>query len=155
MCGFVGGTEAVWDYESAAAALLHRGPDAGAVRRTDALGLGFRRLKIVDLRDAANQPLTSSDAPVTIAFNGEIYGYRRLRAELANRGHHFRTRSDTEVLLAAYLEWGDQFPDHVDGMFAIAIHDERDATLHLLRDRVGIKPLYYLHDGAASPSPRS
>ena len=147
MCGFVGGTEAVWDYQAATEALRHRGPDAGAIRRTDALSIGFRRLKIVDLRDEANQPLTSSDAPVTIAFNGEIYGFRRLRSQLADRGHRFRTSSDTEVLLAAYLEWGDRFPDHVDGMFAIAIHDERDATLHLLRDRVGIKPLYYLHDG--------
>jgi len=147
MCGFVGGTEPSWNYEAAADTLRHRGPDAGAVRRTAGLSIGFRRLKIVDLDDAANQPLTATTAPVTIAFNGEIYGFRALRSRLAARGHRFRTHSDTEVLLAAYLEWGDQFPDHVDGMFAIVIHDERDATLHLLRDRVGIKPLYYLDAG--------
>jgi len=147
MCGFVGGTEPSWDYEAAAATLRHRGPDAGAVRRADGVSIGFRRLKIVDLDDAANQPLTSTEAPVTIAFNGEIYGFRALRAVLEGHGHRFLTRSDTEVLLAAYLEWGDAFADHVDGMFAIAIHDRRDATLHLLRDRVGIKPLYYLDDG--------
>ena len=148
MCGFVGGTDLGWNLAAAVGALHHRGPDTSALYRADALGLGFCRLKIVDLDDAANQPMTSADGDVTIAFNGEIYGYQELRGALELRGHRFLTRSDTEVLLASYLEWGDRFPDHLDGMFAIAIHDARDGTVHLLRDRVGIKPLYYVEDGA-------
>jgi asparagine synthase (glutamine-hydrolysing) len=147
MCGFVGGTDSSWDVAVAVAALQHRGPDATAFRRTGPLAVGFCRLKVVDLGAAANQPMTSADGAVTIAFNGEIYGFQELRRELEGRGHRFRTRSDTEVLLASFLEWGERFPDHLDGMFAIAIHDARDGTVHLLRDRVGIKPLYYLDDG--------
>ncbi|MDX1563195.1 MAG: asparagine synthase (glutamine-hydrolyzing), partial [Gammaproteobacteria bacterium] len=89
----------------------------------------------------------AADGQTWIVFNGEIYGFRRLRKELEARGHRFRTESDTEVLLEAFLEWGQDFIDHIDGMFAIAIWDQRRQQLHLYRDRPGIKPLYYFYDG--------
>ena len=147
MCGFVGGTETDWRYESALESLRHRGPDAGALRLDGPIKVGFRRLSIIDLDVAANQPFVAADGETWIVFNGEIYGFTRLRADLQKHGHRFRTRSDTEVVLAAYCEWGEDFVDHVDGMFAIAIWDARDRRLRLFRDRPGIKPLYYFYDG--------
>ena len=87
------------------------------------------------------------DGATWLAFNGEIYGFKSVRRDLEERGHAFRTHSDTEVVLNAYLEWGDEFVDHIDGMFAIAIWDARQQELKLYRDRPGIKPLYYFHDG--------
>jgi asparagine synthase (glutamine-hydrolysing) len=103
---------------------------------------------VIDPTEGADQPMPSAGGDVTLAFNGEIYGYRELRSQLEKRGHHFRTSSDTEVLLAAYLEWGDAWFDHMDGMFAGVIYDSRSFELKLFRDRVGIKPLYYLYDGS-------
>jgi asparagine synthase (glutamine-hydrolysing) len=147
VCGFVGGTDPAWDYAAALASLAHRGPDASELKLDGPIRVGFRRLSIIDLRPAANQPMLAPDGATWIVFNGEIYGYRDLRSELAKRGHVFRTESDTEVLLTAYLEWGDAFIDHVDGMFAIAIWDPRAGQLKLYRDRPGIKPLYYFYDG--------
>ncbi len=148
MCGFVGGTDPAWNYAAALAAIAHRGPDAGELNLDGPVRVGFRRLSIIDLRPAANQPMFAADGATWIVFNGEIYGYRDLRAALATRGHVFRTDSDTEVLLNAYLEWGDDFVTHVDGMFAIALWDPRAGQLKLYRDRPGIKPLYYFYDGA-------
>ncbi len=127
--------------------IAHRGPDASALHRGDVIQVGFRRLAIIDLADEANQPMFSADRSVWTVFNGEIYGFIELRKQLEKLGFVFRTRSDTEVLLNAYLEWGDQFIDHVDGMFAIAIWDSRVRRLKLFRDRPGIKPLYYFHSG--------
>ena len=147
MCGFVGGTEPEWNYAAALAALAHRGPDASDLRLEAPVRVGFRRLSIIDLSAAANQPMLAPDGASWLVFNGEIYGYLELRKELARRGHAFRTDSDTEVLLHAYLEWGDGFVDKVDGMFAIALWDARARRLKLFRDRPGIKPLYYYHDG--------
>jgi asparagine synthase (glutamine-hydrolysing) len=147
VCGFVGGTEADWRYADALESIRHRGPDDGRLATAGPIKVGFRRLAIIDLAPEANQPFFASDGHTWIVFNGEIYGFRRLRAELERRGHAFRTQSDTEVLLNAYLEWGESFVDHVDGMFAIAIYDARDRQLRLYRDRAGIKPLYYFHDG--------
>jgi asparagine synthase (glutamine-hydrolysing) len=147
VCGFVGGTEPDWHYEAALETIRHRGPDAGGLLLDGPVRVGFRRLSIIDLAESANQPFLAADGKTWIVFNGEIYGYRRLRAELEKLGHAFRTQSDTEVLLEAYLEWGEAFVEHVDGMFAIAIWDARDRKLRLYRDRPGIKPLYYFYDG--------
>jgi asparagine synthase (glutamine-hydrolysing) len=147
VCGFVGGTEPHWHYARALAAIAHRGPDASALHLDGAVKVGFRRLSIIDLSSAANQPMLAPDGASWLVFNGEIYGYQALREQLERRGRHFRTESDTEVVLNAYLEWNDEFVDHVDGMFAIALWDARERRLKLYRDRPGIKPLYYYHDG--------
>jgi asparagine synthase (glutamine-hydrolysing) len=147
VCGFVGGTEPSWNYAAALQAIAHRGPDASALIREGPISVGFRRLSIIDLREAANQPMRGADGASWIVFNGEIYGYRALRAQLERHGHRFHTESDTEVLLRAYEHWGEAFLEHVDGMFAIAIWDAREQRLKLYRDRPGIKPLYYFHDG--------
>ena len=147
MCGFVGGTDPSWDYTAALASIEHRGPDDGRLHLDGPVRVGFRRLSIIDLDAAAMQPMFADDGETWIVFNGEIYGFLALRSELERLGHVFRTRSDTEVLLRAYLEWSDGFIDHVDGMFAIAVWDARDRKLRLYRDRPGIKPLYYYYDG--------
>jgi asparagine synthase (glutamine-hydrolysing) len=147
MCGFIGGTDPAWRYAEALATLTHRGPDAEGLLLEGPVRVGFRRLSIIDLDVDANQPMLSADGGTWIVFNGEIYGFQRLRRELESLGHRFRTHSDTEVLLCAHLEWGHAFVDHVDGMFAIAIWSAKDQTLTLYRDRAGIKPLYYFHDG--------
>ncbi|MEE4185306.1 MAG: asparagine synthase (glutamine-hydrolyzing) [Gammaproteobacteria bacterium] len=147
MCGFVGGTDPSWNYAAALAAIAHRGPDDGRLNQQGPVHVGFRRLAIIDLDPAANQPMLAADGAGWIVFNGEIYGFAELRRELEKRGRHFRTHSDTEVILNAYAEWGDAFVEHIDGMFAIAIWDAREARLKLFRDRPGIKPLYYYFDG--------
>jgi asparagine synthase (glutamine-hydrolysing) len=147
VCGFVGGTEPDWRWQEALETLRHRGPDACGLLLDGPVKVGFRRLRIIDLAEAANQPFLAADGKTWIVFNGEIYGFKRLRSELEGLGHAFRTHSDTEVLLEAYLEWGEAFIEHIDGMFSIAIWDARDRKLRLYRDRPGIKPLYYYYDG--------
>ena len=127
--------------------LAHRGPDGGEVWQDGAIGLAHRRLAIVDLSDAARQPMTGEDPRVRVVCNGEIYNFRELRAELETRGHRFRTRSDTEVLLAAYAAYGVQCLSRLHGMFAFALWDGGRRRLLLARDRVGKKPLYYRLDG--------
>jgi asparagine synthase (glutamine-hydrolysing) len=126
----------------------HRGPDASGlyISPTATAGLGFRRLKIVDLSDVANQPMPNEDGTVHVVFNGEIYNFQRLREELLARGHTFRSRSDTEVIVHLYEEYGAECIDRLDGMFAIAIWDDRQRRLILARDRAGKKPLFYLRD---------
>ena len=147
MCGFVGGTGTAWNYPAALETIAHRGPDASKLHLEGAVKVGFRRLSIIDLADEANQPMFAADGATWLVFNGEIYGFRELRKELEKRGHVFRTSSDTEVVLQSYLEWGDGFVEHLDGMFAIVIWDAKQRRLKLSRDRPGIKPLYYYHDG--------
>jgi asparagine synthase (glutamine-hydrolysing) len=147
VCGFIGGTELSWDYRAALRSIAHRGPDADALRLDGPVKVGFRRLSIIDLSAGANQPMQDADGSTWLVFNGEIYGYRALRAELLRLGCSFRTSSDTEVVLRAYLQWGEAFIDRIDGMFAIALWDGRERRLKLFRDRPGIKPLYYYHDG--------
>jgi asparagine synthase (glutamine-hydrolysing) len=122
------------------AAIAHRGPDAEGFFTEGACSLGHRRLSIVDLGGGA-QPMTR--AGVTLVFNGEAYDFVALREQLAARGHTCTTRSDTEVVLLAYLEWGEDFVDHVQGMFALALWDAPDQKLVLARDRLGKKPLHY------------
>lgn len=125
----------------------HRGPDGSRVWESDGITLGHNRLAIIDLSDRALQPMQSMDARYSIVFNGEIYNYRELRAELVGQ-YTFKTESDTEVLLAAYIRWGmDMFPK-LRGMFAFGIWDGETHELLLARDHMGIKPLYYtMHDG--------
>lgn len=145
MCGIIGGTEKDWAYEAANQKLSHRGPDSrGTISHQD-LTLSFTRLSIVDLAPEADQPMISSCGSLRIVFNGEIYGYKVLREKLKALGHRFRTHSDTEVVLNAFQQWGDDFVEHIDGMFAIGIHDLQKRKLRLYRDRPGIKPLYYFY----------
>jgi asparagine synthase (glutamine-hydrolysing) len=126
----------------------HRGPDHGAVFTSDhgQVGLGFRRLSIIDLRSAANQPIGNEDGSVQLVFNGEIYNYRDLRPGLVERGHQFRSNSDSEVIVHLYEELGDRAIDELDGMFALAIWDARRRTVTLARDRAGKKPLFVYQD---------
>ena len=119
-----------------------RGPDDDGLFFAPRVGLAHRRLAIIDL-SGGRQPLTDPATGATIVFNGEIYNYRELRAELQTAGHLFQTHSDTEVLLHAYLEWGSKCLDRLLGMFAFAIHTPQDGALFLARDRLGIKPLFW------------
>jgi asparagine synthase (glutamine-hydrolysing) len=124
------------------AAIRHRGPDDEGVHVDPGVGLGMRRLSIIDLA-TGHQPIHNEDKTVWVVFNGEIYNYAPLRRELEGRGHRFYTSSDTETIVHAYEEWGEDAFVRLRGMFAIAVWDSRTATLLLARDRVGIKPLYY------------
>jgi asparagine synthase (glutamine-hydrolysing) len=126
----------------------HRGPDAGGLHCETGLGLGHRRLSIIDL-STGQQPLYNEDRSVVVVFNGEIYNYRELIPELARLGHVFRTKSDTEVIVHAWEEWGEACVTRFRGMFAFALWDHTRETLFLARDRLGVKPLYYavLPDG--------
>ena len=131
-----------------AALLAHRGPD-GSGEFVDDYGVAFghRRLAIIDLSDAGLQPFASSDGRFQLMHNGEIYNYVELRRELEDRGHTFRTATDTEVVLEAYREWGSRCVERFNGMWAIAIWDSREKTLFCSRDRFGVKPFYYRWDG--------
>jgi len=124
-------------------ALSHRGPDGRGVHIEGPLGLGHRRLSIIDLSADAAQPLCNENGTVWVTFNGEIYNYRELRAELISKGHTFRSQSDTEVLVHLYEEAGQRMLERLRGMFAFALWDRRQRRLLLARDRFGQKPLYY------------
>jgi asparagine synthase (glutamine-hydrolysing) len=123
-------------------ALRHRGPDDSGLLVEGPLALGMRRLSIIDL-GGGHQPIGNEDGSVQIVFNGEIYNHRVLREELLSRGHTFRTRSDTEVIVHGYEEFGTAVLDRLNGMFGFALWDARSRRLFLARDRIGIKPLYY------------
>jgi len=122
--------------------LAHRGPDGSGLHTDQGLGVGMRRLSIIDLK-TGNQPLANEDGTVWVVFNGEIYNYRELTVELLAKGHRFSTASDTEVLVHLYEEHGEACVDKLRGMFVFAIWDQSRRTLFLARDRLGIKPLYY------------
>ncbi|MFA6523267.1 MAG: asparagine synthase (glutamine-hydrolyzing) [Candidatus Peribacteraceae bacterium] len=124
-------------------ALSHRGPDSRGTFIHGNAGLGFRRLSILDLTPAGNQPMVSDDGQTVVVFNGEIYNFAQERAALESRGHRFRSRGDTEVLLHLYAEYGEACLEHLRGMFAFAILDLKRGTLFLARDRVGKKPLKF------------
>ena len=128
--------------ENMTEALAHRGPDDDGHFVEGRVGLGFRRLSIIDL-SGGKQPIFNEDGSAAIIFNGEIYNYRDLAAELAAAGHTFKTRSDTETILHAYEEYGDDCVQHLRGMFGFAIWDRRKRRLLLARDRLGVKPVYY------------
>jgi asparagine synthase (glutamine-hydrolysing) len=125
-----------------AASLAHRGPDADGFFFGEGIGLAHRRLSIVDVA-TGQQPLSNEDGTVWVVFNGEIYNFPALRAELESHGHQFRTHSDTEVIVHGYEEWGEACVERFRGMFAFAVWDAKTRRLLLARDRVGIKPLYY------------
>jgi asparagine synthase (glutamine-hydrolysing) len=159
MCGILGIVSAgEWVDPAAVRAGLdvqaHRGPDGDGVwvrpgGAAPFVALGHLRLAIIDLSDAAAQPMESDGGSLVITYNGEIYNYLELMAELEARGHRFRSRSDTEVILAAYGEWGAGCLAHLNGMFAFAIWDERRRELFAARDRFGEKPFHYIWDEGA------
>ena len=128
-------------------ALVHRGPDDEGFYCSGPVGLGHRRLSIIDLADG-HQPMTNEDRTVWVVFNGEIYNFTDLHGFLKSKGHRFQTRSDTEVIVHLYEEMGESCFGELRGMFSIAIWDDRKKKLILARDRVGKKPLYYYHDGS-------
>lgn len=128
--------------------LTHRGPDAAGYYHDGPVALGHRRLSVIDI-EASTQPMSTPDGELTIVFNGEIYNFVALRAELESCGHRFRTHGDTETLLYAYREWGTAMLDHLQGMFAFALWDKPRGSLFIARDHLGVKPLVYHWDGAA------
>ena len=155
MCGIVGVFDTRGKREIDRALLIkmnesqhHRGPDEGDVYTEPGVGFGHRRLSVIDL-SLGRQPQFNEDYSVAIVFNGEIYNFRELTKELTELGHRFSTRSDTEVIVHAWEQWGESCVDRLRGMFAFAIWDRNKQTLFLARDRIGIKPLYYalLPDG--------
>jgi asparagine synthase (glutamine-hydrolysing) len=155
MCAIIGvaSRHTITDREwlsSGCAAMIHRGPDDGGLwwSTSGDVGLAHRRLSIIDLSPGGHQPMHDEVNQLSIVFNGEIYNYVDLRDILRAKGHTFRTQSDTEVILAAYSEWGVECLSHFNGMFAIALYDERRKRLFLARDRAGEKPLFYSTRGA-------
>lgn len=147
MCGILGGNNLKWNYDKGIKCMHHRGPDGMKIYSSPDFTLAFARLAIIDLSEKGMQPMFTQNEQVGIVFNGEIYGYQKLRNELMKKGWEFKSSSDTEVVLNAYLEWGEEFISKVDGMYGMAIYDKRDGRIKLYRDRVGIKPLYYYYDG--------
>ncbi|HRY29557.1 MAG TPA: asparagine synthase (glutamine-hydrolyzing) [Elusimicrobiota bacterium] len=160
MCGIVG--KIVWTPGGSvpkellgkmAERLRHRGPDEGGIWAEGPVGLAMRRLKVIDLA-SGQQPMSNEHCPhhgrtgtLRLIYNGEIYNFQSLRTELESRGHRFRTASDTETILHAYEEFGEEAWDRLNGMFALALYAEREKTLTLVRDRMGVKPLYYRSTG--------
>lgn len=126
--------------------LVHRGPDADGIWSDGPAHLGHRRLSIIDI-EGSPQPMVTADGNVAVVFNGEIYNFVELRAQLADGGYVFRTAGDTEVLLAAWLAWGERMVEHLRGMFAFALWDVRTQTLFAARDHLGVKPFHYSWDG--------
>src|SRR5918911_601172 len=133
--------------EAMARELDHRGPDGPGSFAAEGVALGFRRLAIIDLSDAGDQPFASEDGALQLVHNGEVYNYRELRRELEAHGHVFRSRTDTEVILRAYEQWGERCVERFNGMWAVALWDGRRQRLFCSRDRFGVKPFYYRGDG--------
>ena len=127
--------------------LVHRGPDDSGCYMNANIGLGSRRLSIIDL-ETGNQPISNEDGTIWIVYNGEMYNYQSLRVQLEARGHTFHTNSDTEVIVHLYEDLGEHCVEHLGGMFAFALWDERQQKLLLARDRIGQKPLFYARDGS-------
>lgn len=145
MCGIFGciGKMHEEDAYKCISQISHRGPDALGVKQLEGAVFAHARLSILDVSDAANQPMSDSTGRYWIIFNGEVYNYIELRDILTDKGYQFRTQSDTEVLLYAYIEWGESFQDRCNGMWALAIWDNIEKKLFLSRDRFGVKPLFY------------
>jgi asparagine synthase (glutamine-hydrolysing) len=154
MCGIAGyfspeGRFKKHDLETITNALAHRGPDAAGYFLENAVGLGHRRLSIIDLSEAANQPFFSRNNRFALVYNGEIYNYKEIESELKILDKNFqaKTTSDTEIITEAFAVWGVEFVHKLNGMFTIAIYDREEKSLLLFRDRMGIKPVYYHYDG--------
>lgn len=151
MCGITGifaytDTHKIWPEESLDSmieAIKHRGPDGSGKHIEQGFFLGHSRLAVIDLSPAGRQPMFSADKRYVISFNGEIYNFREIREELLNLGHKFMSSSDTEVLLSAWQEWGEACLDKLNGIFAFAIFDRHEKILFLVRDHIGVKPLFY------------
>ena len=148
MCGFVGIVTSGKSVEPALIermrdTLAHRGPDAAETWIQENVGVGHRRLSIIDPSSNSDQPMTSGNGRYTVVYNGEIYNYVELRSELKDAGFHFKTKGDCEVLLAAWERWGEQAIERLNGMFAFAIWDKQLKTMTLVRDRFGEKPLFW------------
>ncbi len=135
--------------EAGLRALSHRGPDGSGTMRFAACVLGHTRLSIIDIT-GGTQPMKDTERDIAVVFNGEIYNYKELRKEMEQKGHHFRTQSDTEVILKAYIEYGEDCAQHLDGMFAFALWDNEKQLMYAARDRFGKKPLYWTHDAAGN-----
>ena len=146
MCGFVGswGDASAKTTAAMLATIVHRGPDEHGtyVAPTGDVAFGHRRLSIIDL-SSGKQPMTNEDGTIWVVFNGEIYNHREIRSDLERAGHQFVTNCDTEVLVHAYEEYGDNFISKLNGNFAFAIHDQKHNRCLLARDRTGIRPLFY------------
>ncbi len=127
--------------------MKHRGPDDAGYWVSSGIGLGHRRLSIIDLSPLGHQPMFNEDDAVGLVFNGEIYNYQELYKPLCDSGHVFRSKSDTEVIIHAFEEWGIDCVHKFNGMFAVGIWDDKDQSLWVVRDRLGIKPIYYFWDG--------
>jgi len=139
------------DLERMTGALAHRGPDAHGYFTDGITGLGHRRLRVIDLSERANQPMTSANGRYEIVYNGEVYNFQEIGARLYRRHNqdafHFRTSSDTEIILEAFCAYGVDFVNLLNGMFVIVIYDKQEQVLYIFRDRIGIKPLFYFWDG--------
>ena len=149
MCGIVGiavfngGPQPTYEQlQTMCNTLVHRGPDEAGMDIRDKVAIGMRRLSIIDL-SGGSQPIFNEDRSIRTVFNGEIYNFRELRRILEARGHAFKTHSDTEVIVHSYEEYGSDFPKYLNGMFAFAVHDLTRRKLVLVRDHIGIKPLFY------------
>ncbi len=127
--------------------IAHRGPDGEGYYLDGPIALGHRRLAVIDLSSSGHQPMSTGDERYTISYNGEVYNFQELRTELEGLGHGFKSRSDTEVILNSYAQWGPGCVDRLNGMFAFALWDKHLQELFLARDRYGIKPLYYTFAG--------
>lgn len=149
ICGIVNRNSAITatlaDIKQMNDQIIHRGPDAEGVYVHQNIALGHRRLKIIDL-EGGIQPMFNQDKSIVVVFNGEIYNFKQIRKQLETKGYQFQTNSDTEVIIHAYQEYGDDCVNHFRGMFGIAIYDLRSNKLFLIRDRLGIKPIYYYLD---------
>ena len=148
ICGYFGKHAEISDetLERMNETLERRGPDEGGTYRAAGVGLAMRRLSIIDLK-GGRQPISNEDGTIRVVYNGEIYNYRELRATLQQRGHRFRTDTDTEVIVHLYEEYGDELVDHLRGMFAFCLWDSRRERALVVRDRLGIKPLFYAQVG--------
>src|SRR6266542_1007590 len=151
MCGIVGKVDFGGSVDGAllhrmCAAMEHRGPDSRGVFVENCVGLGIQRLAIIDVA-GGDQPIFNEDRTVAVVMNGEIYNFERLRERLIRRGHRFSTRADTEVLVHLYEDHGEAMVDHLRGMFAFAIWDDRTRRLFCARDRIGKKPLFWARRG--------
>jgi asparagine synthase (glutamine-hydrolysing) len=142
ICGIYGQPVDQALLESMMSAMSHRGPDGAGLFVSDGIGLGHRRLSIIDLQ-SGSQPMTNESNEIQVVFNGEIYNYIELKKTLEQKGHFFKTQSDTEVIVHGYEEWGEGCVNYFNGMFAFAIWDDSCNKLILARDHLGIKPLYY------------
>jgi asparagine synthase (glutamine-hydrolysing) len=151
MCGFVGFTNTINDankvIRKCADKIAHRGPDSDGYFIDENIAMGFRRLSIIDITSAGDQPILNEDGSKVLMFNGEIYNYMPLREELINRGHIFKTHTDSEVLLHGYEEYGEELLNKLRGMFAFIIYDKKSGEIFIARDFFGIKPLYYAKMG--------